>query len=268
MSLLTEILVKLKKFDNDADAEEQASKWEKHFIKSLRYEINSAKSIGRYLPYEINSISQNLVQGGAYIEESDNEAIKEEKQKRLRYSDYMKCLSRVGDDQFEWLSAGIVSLFGALKWGVTKRAGDDGFDCWGEVEFEKDILGVSRYSKVEDKVKFWILGQSKNYKKVRFKTTEFRELIGSYQLAQFGMFGSSEVDEVPFKFRPFEPVLISILTTGIISANTWVLVKKSGVLAMDGEMIAEYLMDKCVGVVDDNFSDERFFEWVESFAPH
>ncbi len=266
ISILSRIIVAEGKAENQIDAQLLAEKWKPKFLSMLSGEISAARELGKYLPVDVNSISPNMIQGGAFIESNDNELVRNEKNRRLKYANYMDSLSEIGDDQFEWLSAGIVNLLGAARYGVTKRSGDEGFDCWGEVDYEENFLSIHRYHKSTNRIKFWLLGQSKNYSKVHFKTSEFRELIGSYKLAELKIFGSTPLDKIPFSFRPLEPVLIIILTTGVISANAWRMIEKAGVLALDCEMIAEFLMQKEIGLDDGEFNSAKFKTWVCSFS--
>lgn len=55
-------------------------------------------------------------------------------------------------------------------------------------------------------------------------------------------------------------------TTGEISADGWDLCRKSGVVAMDGEMLASFLADKDIAIEDNgitkSFDADRFIDWL------
>jgi len=63
-----------------------------------------------------------------------------------------------------------------------------------------------------------------------------------------------------------DPVFMLFFTTGRISIDGWQLVNRSGIVAMDGEMLAAFLADHDVAIIDEQgarqFSKDAFWEWL------
>ena len=62
-----------------------------------------------------------------------------------------------------------------------------------------------------------------------------------------------------------DPVFFLFFTTGLISAPSWRLAVKSGIVALDGEMVASFLADHDVGVDGGEFQQARFEDWLEKY---
>jgi hypothetical protein len=54
-------------------------------------------------------------------------------------------------------------------------------------------------------------------------------------------------------------------TTGRISADTWRLLDHSGVVGMDGEMVAAFLADRGAGATDHIFDPTLFSAWLATY---
>ena len=63
--------------------------------------------------------------------------------------------------------------------------------------------------------------------------------------------------------RVADPVFTILITTGFISANAWRLLDRSGVIGMDGEMVAAFLADREVGIESGDFKEDAFIAWLE-----
>jgi hypothetical protein len=57
-----------------------------------------------------------------------------------------------------------------------------------------------------------------------------------------------------------------LVTSGSISRTAWKLLKASGVLAMDGSMLAAFLADRRIAVDSGIFSDAAFNNWIDRSA--
>jgi hypothetical protein len=64
--------------------------------------------------------------------------------------------------------------------------------------------------------------------------------------------------------RLCDPIFYLFFTTGTISPPGWRLLARSGVVGMDGEMVAAFLCDRDVGLVDDEFDIGAFATWLDS----
>ena len=91
-----------------------------------------------------------------------------------------------------------------------------------------------------------------------------RELVGSIELGRAKAFGSSTSPFDGLDIRVADPVFAVFITTGSISANGWSLLKRSGVVGLDGEMVAAFLADRGAGMDGDKFANEKFMKWLDS----
>jgi len=87
-------------------------------------------------------------------------------------------------------------------------------------------------------------------------------------LASARAFADLDTSKYPdLQIRVADPVFMLFFTTGKISIDGWQLIKKSGIVAMDGEMVAAFLADHNVAIIEEEgvrqFSKEAFFEWLK-----
>ena len=108
----------------------------------------------------------------------------------------------------------------------------------------------------------WLVGQAKRYKAVQVATPDLRELIGSVQLARTRTFvgGGTSLEEL--RLLPCDPIFYLFFTTGSISADGWQLLEKSGMIGLDGEMVAAFLADNGVGEEAGKFSESTLNAWL------
>jgi restriction endonuclease Mrr len=112
-----------------------------------------------------------------------------------------------------------------------------------------------------------MVGQAKHYPTGQVATPEIRELVGSVELARAGAWSRVSSPYLDMKLRLCDPVFFLFFTTGTISASGWRLLGASGVVGMDGEMLAAFLADHDVGVIGDTFDAPALAEWIASDAP-
>jgi len=112
----------------------------------------------------------------------------------------------------------------------------------------------------------WLVGQAKHYKETKVATPDIRELVGSVELARARAFAKPA--SLPnLEMRLCDPVFYLFFTTGKISRDGWALMKASGVVGMDGAMIAAFLADHDVGCSGGTFAASLFEAWVVSYEP-
>lgn len=108
----------------------------------------------------------------------------------------------------------------------------------------------------------WLIGQAKHYVKQSVGTKDIRELVGSVELAKRGAYASSQMPHTGLEIRQADPVCCILLTTGVLTSDSWALLRRSGVIGMDGEMIAAFLADKEAGQDGQGFELDTFVEWL------
>jgi len=87
-------------------------------------------------------------------------------------------------------------------------------------------------------------------------------------LASARAFAGLDSNKYPdLQIKVADPVFMLFFTTGKISIDGWQLVRRSGIVAMDGEMLAAFLADHDVAIIEQEgirqFSKEAFFEWLK-----
>ena len=254
----------------ELDPIEKASEWEIQVGSRLLKHINAAEERGIQPKIAFNSSSSYMVQGACFIEGTDSPEIEEQKKKRLGWKHYYETLQELSPHEFELLCGEVLKLIGAKEVKLTKQTKDEGIDFYGRLSVVDLIKpsSVFRFRPFESFLEIWLIGQAKRYKSVKLATPDLRELVGSVQLASARAFAALDPDKYPdLQIRVADPVFMLFFTTGGISIDGWQLIKKSGIVAMDGEMLAAFLADHDVAIIQKEetrqFSKDAFFEWLE-----
>ena len=254
----------------DLDPFEKTSEWESAVRSRLLSYIRITEERGTQPQIAFNSSSTYMIQGACFIEGSDSNEIVEQKKRRLRWKDYYKTLRGLSPREFELLCREVLKLIGARDVRLTKETRDEGIDFYGRLSVA-DLIGPSsafRFRPFESFLEIWLVGQAKHYRTVKVATPDLRELVGSVRLASVRAFADLDPDKYPdLRIRVADPVFMLFFTTGRISIDGWQLVKKSGIVAMDGEMLAAFLADHDIAIIDEQgtrqFSKDAFFEWLK-----
>lgn len=251
------------------DPIEKASEWEAAVRTKLLTSIRITEERGAQPQIAFNSSSSYMIQGACFIEGTDSDEIVAQKERRLRWTDYYKTLQDLSPSEFELLCKQVLRLIGARNVRLTKETRDEGIDFYGQLSVVDLIApsSVLRFKPFESLLEIWLVGQAKHYKSIKVATPDLRELVGSVSLASARAFADLDPEKYPdLHIRPVDPVFMLFFTTGRISVDGWQLIKKSGIIAMDGEMLATFLADHSVAITFDGdirlFSQEAFFEWL------
>jgi hypothetical protein len=248
---------------DECDAGELAEKWEARFIELLQYELSELHRIGRFSAFTFNSSSSYLIQGSAFIEPIDTEEVKEAKRRRSRCSEYTAAFAHCSPRDFEALCVGILDLIGVEEPRITPYSADEGIDFYGRLKLDRFIFAHDFYPGIQNQLTVWMLGQAKHYSGGTVSTFEIRDLVGAVELAKGGAFGASPEKYADLRIRVCDPIFYLFFTTGRISLNSWRLIERSGVAAMDGDMIAALLADRAIGVdADHTFQADLLKQWI------
>lgn len=266
--VIQEVVTRL--VDKNADANDLATRWHKQIREYIRAHWDECFENGRQPRIAFNSSSDYMIQGPCYIEPGiDSESIKEQKRQRLHWLNYYEALKDLTAREFEILCKRTLALLGVTDPYLTRYTGDEGIDFFGRLSLG-DLLGHGPlYPRFESSLEVWLLGQAKHYKKIKVATPDLRELVGAVNLGRAHIFGGSDEEKYrDLRIRVCDPVFMLFFTTGEISVDGWRLSRRSGVIAMDGEMLAAFLADKAVGVVTKHgkhsFSATKFRSWLNS----
>lgn len=244
-------------------AAELAEKWEARFLGRLRRDRNDLAVLGRSCSYEFNSSSDYMIQGACFIEPSDSEGLKQTKHGRAQTASYASALRTITPDKFEAMCRGVLRAIGVESPALTPSTADEGIDFYGQLKLGtlgNRVVGVPRF---EDLLNVWLIGQAKHYPSGQAATPEIRELVGSVELARAAAFSRVSTTYTDLQLRLCDPVFFLFFTTGTISAPGWRLLHASGVVGMDGGMLAAFLADQGIALTDQGvFDSGRFEAWL------
>ncbi|MGY6551658.1 MAG: restriction endonuclease [Erythrobacter sp.] len=246
------------------EAKEFAERWANSFIFRARTQLNAAIEQGEFQAYSFNSANADYIQGSCFIEPHDSPEIRNAKIRRSNCLQlYEAVKSRTADD-LEILCKKMLTLLGVKDPEGTPRSGDGGVDFYGYSDFgfilKEEILPAG----AEKNMRVWFVGQAKHYTKTHVSTKDVREIVGSVELARAKLFANSEDPMKKFQAKLCDPVFSIFVTTGRFSRDSRSLMAKSGIVAMDGPQLGQFLADNGVGLVNDNFCAESFNAWIAS----
>lgn len=266
VEIVTALCLKLGWHTSAAEAREAAERWESGVQNLLQRELSELGRVGRFAPLAFNSSSSLHVQGSAFIEPKDGDEIKAAKNKRAEFSSYSAALKELTSRQFEALCTGILDIFGVDKPVLTPASADEGIDFYGRLRLEKHIFAGMPLPGVQKQLGIWLIGQAKHYRDGSVSTPELRDLVGAVHLAKAQAYGSGDEKYGDLNIRACDPVFFLFFTTGRMTTNSWTLLDRSGVIGMDGEMVAAFLADHGIGLLDGKFDKEKFKIWLSPFV--
>lgn len=250
------------------EAVELGEKWEIAFLKRLRDEVNRCRDEGHPFFVTVNSSSPYLIQGAAFIEPHDPPNIQESKRRRANSGAYLMTLRALSPRDFEALCVGVLAQLGVADYKLTKASADEGIDFFGRLRLADFLDADPAFPGIEQQLSVWMVGQAKHYQETSVSTPDVRELVGSVELAKAKVFGAAaSVNHYStLSIRPCDPIFYLFLTTGVLTRNTQLLLKGSGVIGMHGEMIAQFLSSHDIGTSAGMFDPPAFSLWLSKFV--
>jgi restriction endonuclease Mrr len=264
VDLISEIALKEGWCTSSADANERAESGEKLALQRLQQELSTLSELGRPVKFAFNSSSPYLIQGVCFIEPADSVELKDSKKRRLRFTDYLEALTDLSPTQFECLCGKLIRLLGVDDPVVSRRSADEGIDFYGKLRLDSVFFPKDLTPTIQKQLSVWIVGQAKHYQSIQSGTPEIRDLVGAVVLGRAGAFGSIDSPLKELDIRVGDPVFALLVTTGTLSSNAWRLMTRSGVIGMDGEMLAAFLSDRVAGLPSTAFDKASFVCWIES----
>lgn len=265
--ILVLISIDLKWHSNATDAQDAADRWERKFLKRVAEEIAYWENLGRVVQFAINSSAGDMLQGAGYVEPSDSQTLQDEKKIILRSIHYINFFKTMTANDFESLCAGLLGELGVEKPKITPQSRDEGIDFYGRLSLEKMMRGVKVFPGIEKQFAVWLVGQAKHFQKGPVSTLNIRELVGAVILARTRTFSTRpEARYSDLIIRPSDPVFCLFVTTGEFSNDALALIEKTGVIAMDGRMVATFLSERGIGIDNGAFNSPTMTTWIGSCA--
>lgn len=259
--ILADICLSQEWVESTSEAAEKGEAWEEGFLERARRQVNELEANGRPSPFTFNSSSEYMIQGAAFIEPADDEAARQAKVRILQESSYANAIANLTPREFEMACGETLRLLGVRDPVVTRQSGDEGIDFHGLLHLED--VAEEFFPSVRRQLRVWIVGQAKQYPTGVVSTFEIRELVGAVELARGQAFSSENHPYASLLLRACDPVFYLFITTGRLSPPSWTLVTKSGVIAMDGQMLARFLASHGVGCDDSGSFDPKLLtSWI------
>ncbi len=247
------------------EAAEYAERWETGFLQALRSHMNEMREVGRFTRFEFNSSSSYVIQGSAFIEPCDSQDLRAAKARRARFTEYVSALRALNPEEFEALCVGVLHILGVREPRTTPSSADEGIDFYGRIRFADIMKWAGSDAGVLAQLAVWMIGQAKHYRAIKVATPDLRDLVGAVSLAKGKAFGSTADPYEDLVLRPCDPIVYLFFTTGDFSANGWRLMQRSGVVGLDGEMLASFLASNEIGLDGKGFSEAAFKTWITKF---
>ena len=247
-----------------ASAREQAEFWASSFLTYLARELDELNRLGRYSAFVFNSSAQYMIQGAAFSEPLDSVDVLEQKARRARFKHYSNALRALSPREFECLCAGLLSILDVENLQVTRYVADRGIDFYCRLRLERHIFSTDHYPTWKRQLNVWMVGQAKHYIDGTVSTAEISNLVGSVKLLSGATANRSRFPNLVM--RSCDPIFLLFFTTGRLSSECWKLLDESGVVGMDGGMLAAFLADREVGCSTAGFDTNSFTAWIAQFA--
>ena len=248
------------------EAWEEAERIEPRVIKWLARRTDEA--IARREPPKLveNSSSSVHFQGYLFSEPCDPPEVRDLKVRRAQSAALRAWLASLHYEDFERLSAKILSLLGARDYTQTRRSKDQGIDFYGKLVLADLDAAQLPFLRFQHDFQIWIMGQAKHYPAGVVSAPEIRELVVAVLLAHAKAFGTKELLYQDLTGRLADPLVVLFLTTGSYTRDARVLGEAAGVILKTGQDIADFLADKEIGFdsVDQSFRVELAARWLQS----
>ena len=236
--------------DHPNFAAERAEAWSTKVKAQLRVKLNELQGIGRPARIEFNTSDLEYVQGACFIAPRDPPHIQEQKRRRSRADQYHGLIRRLSPQDFEFLCHRVLELFGVRMPCLTRRTADEGIDFFGRLEGERIFFPQDLQPTIQKQLSIWLVGQAKRCTRAPTGTPVIRDLVGAVTLARSGGLSTAESPFPGLRIRASDPVFVMLVTAGTLSTRAWNLAARSGVIGIDGEMLAAFLVDRVTGLGD------------------
>ena len=241
---------------------EHASKWRNAFSERIRRFLNDKFNEGTFQVFALNSSNPEYIQGSCFVEPNDSPKVRDAKAKRSNTLKLYQAIKSRSDEDLETVCVRLLKLLGVDNPHPTPRSGDGGVDFYGCANFgfilKKQILPAGS----ERNMHVWFVGQAKHYEATQVSTRDVREIVGSVQLARAKLFAGNIDPMKNFSARLCDPVFSIFVTTGRFSKDCIQLMKSVGVVPMDGPQLGQFLADNNVGLINNQFCENCFKEWL------
>ncbi len=217
----------------------------------MRSPVRLASVRGAYVPAFVASGA------AAGVDVANAEAIAPEARFRL-VPDVEENLLGLSPTAFEVLCGRILRAVGCVNVSVSRRSKDEGVDAIGELrlrDLADEHSGLYRFG---GGISFLVYVQAKAYAMTHpVQQDEVHEVAGSWDAVRSQFFQSTLPEHLAVSLRKADyrfadPVLIAMMTTGRFTAGAISKANALGMILLDGEEIAQLLVEHHLGVRQDD----------------
>ena len=201
------------------------------------------------------------MQGACFVEPKDPPSVAEQKRRRSHNDLYVALIRDLSPEEFEFLCRRLLSFLGVLTPHLTRRTADEGIDFYGRLDGKSVFFPWDLQPTIQRQLSIWIVGQAKHFVRGQAGTPEVRDLVGAVALGRAGVYSTKNSPFSGLRIRPNDPVFAMLVTGGTLSARAWTLLRRSGVVGVDGELLAAFLADREPAI--GRFADlDQFRSWL------
>jgi hypothetical protein len=167
---------------------------------------------------------------------------------------FAELLFRLTPRQFEQLCAEVLRSVGCQSITVSQASKDDGVDALAALPMSEALADHTPLHRLAGSMSFLVYAQAKRYSRDRpVEQDEVFEVQGSWTAMRHGFANGTLPPEVRSAllradYRSADPVFLILLTTSRFTAGSEAKADTLGVLLLDGEQIAQLLIERDYGL--------------------
>lgn len=247
-----------------SEAKILARTWLKAFNTRAVKIHNEAIRARTFISFTFSPASESHIQGACYALPNDSDAVKADKRKRANALPMLDAVRALTPRDFEFLCGLVLRCFGVDVPNVSQSAGDQGVDFYGHAGFGELITQTTLPGAVEGPIRVWIVGQAKRYRETKVSTGDLRELVGSVELSRAKIHSAYDDPLKNLEVRLCDPIFYMMITSGQFTAGSRNLIERSGIIAMDGLQLCQFLADHGKGGGVNGFDEAAFCAEVDA----
>ena len=187
------------------------------FLKKVAEEVQYWESLGRVLPFVLNTSSSYLIQGAGFIEPNDSDDQKEAKRALCRVGEYCAAFKNLDPTQFESLCAGVLEELGVSGAKLTPKTRDEGIDFYGRLSLEKLLRGKRAFPGFERQLSVWMVGQAKPFMMIPFRRSTLENWSSGDPCTHAHVQHQGRNPVCRFEAAACDPIFYLFMTTGEFS---------------------------------------------------
>lgn len=245
------------------DAKTQARGWLKRFSGRAVAIHNEAAENRRFISFTFSPASDSHIQGSCFPLPGEDEKTRGDKKKRANALPMLDVVRELSPRDFEFLCGLVLASFGVESPNVSRGSGDQGVDFYGHASFGSLIADSVLPGSVEEPIRIWIVGQAKRYRETKVSTADLRELVGSVELSRAKVYSTQRDPLNNLSVRLCDPIFYMLVTSGDFTSGSRQLIERSGIIAMDGLQLCQFLADHGMGGGINGFEKNALLEEIE-----